>query len=60
MKKLKIVRALLGVLVGLPIWLYLLYQILERVQASELMWFLFWAYMPVSIIVTFIGGLVDE
>lgn len=60
MKKLRTIRALLAVLIGLPIWFYLFYQILERVNASELMWFLFWVYMPVSIIVTFIGGLIDD
>ena len=60
MKKLKATRALLAVFVGLPIWFYLIYQILERVHASELMWFLFWVYLPVNIILVFIGKLIED
>ena len=37
--------------VTLPIWFYLMYKILEMIQATELMWFLFWVYIPFSIIV---------
>jgi hypothetical protein len=33
----------------LPIWYYLLYQILRRVEATDLMWFLFWVYVPVNV-----------
>jgi hypothetical protein len=59
-KKLKTIRALLAVLIGFPIWFYLLHEILERVNASELMWFLFWAYMPVNIVLVWIGNAIDE
>lgn len=60
MKKLKVIRGLLAVFIGLPIWFYLVYQILERVNASELMWFLFWVYMPVNIVLVWIGNAIDE
>ena len=46
-------KAIAGVLVlciTTPIWYYLLYQVLVRVNASELMWFLFWIYFPVGVI----------
>ena len=43
----KIVLGILSVCVTIPIWFYLLYQILVRVQATELMFFLFWVYVPV-------------
>jgi hypothetical protein len=45
----KTVSSLLALFVTLPIWYYLLYQILVRVNASELMFFLFWIYLPASI-----------
>jgi len=48
----KALLAILATFVSLPIWLYLLYQILESVNASELMWFLYWAYVPVTLIVS--------
>ncbi len=46
----KLVSFILSVVIALPIWFYLMYQILVRVQASELMWFLFWVYVPVTIL----------
>lgn len=46
----KLVTAL-GFLITLPIWYYLLYQILVRVDASELMFFLFWVYVPLGTLV---------
>lgn len=45
----KLTAALLGYFVTMPIWYYLLYQILLRVNATELMFFLFWVYVPVTI-----------
>lgn len=42
--------SLLALLVSFPIWFWLLYQVLVRVQASELMWFLFWVYVPVQMV----------
>jgi hypothetical protein len=46
----KAARLILGICVVQPIWLYLLYQILVRVEASELMWFLYWIYLPAAIV----------
>lgn len=51
MKAMKLIAGLLGILVVAPIWYYLIYQVLRRVDASELMWFLFWIYLPVGIFV---------
>ena len=48
MKALVVFFSLLGICVSLPIWFYLIYQILELVNATELMWFLFWVYVPVT------------
>jgi len=54
------VTAVLGVFVYLPIWLYLMYQIMLKVQATELMWFLFWIYVPVTILVNMLVKLTEE
>lgn len=32
-----------------PIYWYLIYKVMELVGATELMWFLFWVYVPVSV-----------
>jgi len=48
MKAIKLVTTLLNVVLTAPIWFYLLYKILEAIEASELVWFLFWVYIPVA------------
>jgi len=50
-KTMKVIAGLLALFVTLPIWFYLLYRILDLVMASELMWFLYWVYVPVGIFV---------
>ena len=52
MKKIGIILTLS---LAAPIWYWLLYQILARVNASELMWFLYWVYVPVAFLA---GGLI--
>ena len=59
MKKSKVIAALLAVFIILPIWFYLIYYILSAVGASQLVWFLFWVYVPVSIFVTSIGKFIE-
>ena len=54
----KIVR-ILSVVVVAPIWYYLLYQILVRVNASELMFFLYWVYLPTTLIAGIISKVAD-
>ena len=50
--KLKTTVAVLSIFLYTPIWFYILHEILERVNATELMWFLFYAYIPLSIIIS--------
>ena len=45
----QVVRNFLAIFLVLPIWFWLMYQILVRVDASELMWFLYWIYVPASL-----------
>jgi hypothetical protein len=49
--------ALLGVFITQPIWYYLLYQILMRVEATDLMWFLYWVYVPIGLLIGIIGAI---
>ena len=44
------VVAILTLLIAVPIWYYLLYKVLQAVNASEVMWLLYWIYLPVGII----------
>lgn len=59
MNGLKLVNGLLALFIVLPIWYFLLYRILVAVNASELMWFLFWVYLPVAILVQIITKIVE-
>lgn len=56
----KIVIGILTVFVTMPIWFFLLYRILEAVNASELMWFLYCAYVPTSILVGVLTKAIEE
>ena len=56
----KIFAAILTILAYLPIWFYLIYQILVRVEASELMWFLFYLYIPIGLVSTLLNRLATD
>lgn len=60
MNKWKIISLILGLTTYFPIWFYLMYKILQSVEASELMWFLFWVYIPVTIIITILTKIGEE
>lgn len=51
-KALKVIAGLIALCVTLPIWFFLLYRVLQAVDASELMWFLYWIYLPANVIVS--------
>lgn len=59
MKVARVVSAILSVIVVAPIWYYLVYKILQGINATELMWFLYWIYLPVGIIVRLIDSIVN-
>jgi len=60
MEKAEIVAGIMSLFITGPIWFYLLYQILVRVQASELMFFLFWIYVPVCMLGNIIAKIAGE
>ena len=55
----KILAATLMVFCTAPIWFYLLYQILVRVEASEVMWLLYWVYVPVQFFVSLVVKMME-
>jgi hypothetical protein len=59
MKAIKTIVAILGLLVVAPIWYYLVYQLLLRTHATELMWFLYWVYLPVGILTSILTKIID-
>lgn len=59
MSKMRAVVGVLSVFVVAPIWYYLLYKILQSVGASELMWFLYWVYLPVAILAAVVTKIAD-
>lgn len=56
----KAIAGLVALMITLPIWFYLLYQVLVRVNASELMFFLFWVYVPATIFVTAVAKIAEK
>ena len=54
MKALEVIVGLLSIFITFPIWIYLLYSILRRVEATELMWFLFWIYLPLGFLLAIV------
>lgn len=53
-----VLAALLVMMFSLPIWFYLLYKVLQAVQASDLMWFLYWIYVPATFVAMAIGHVI--
>lgn len=60
MKKIKAIAGLLTAFVVLPIWYYLLYKLLQAANASELMWFLYWIYLPINLLAVLILKMVED
>jgi len=56
----KAIVGLISLLVTLPIWFYLIYKILESVNASELTWFLFWVYVPLTLLANLVAKMASD
>ena len=41
------IAGLLSLFVVLPIWFYLMFSILKMVEATDVMWWLYWSYVPI-------------
>ena len=60
MKKIKILTGVCMIFLTLPMWYWLFYQILERVEATELMWFIYWAYVPIALFLAVVKAVLDS
>lgn len=49
----------IGVLIHTPIWYWLVYQILVRVDATPTMWVFYWIYLPVGLVMAFLRVITD-
>jgi hypothetical protein len=56
----RFMAGVLVLLVNFPIWFYLLYTILKAINAGELAWFLFWVYVPATIVVRIVYDLAGD
>lgn len=48
--KWKTMSAIVTIFFQLPIWFFILYSILKATNQDRLVWFLFWAYIPITIL----------
>lgn len=60
MKELKVFLGLITVFITIPIWYYLLYKILIAVDATDLMFFLYWVYLPFNLFAHAIQKLIEN
>lgn len=60
MKALRVLVGLITLLIQLPMGLYLGYLLYSHVQATPLMWFLWWFNLPLTIIAQVINTIVEK
>lgn len=56
----KLISGLLSIFIVMPIWYYLLYKILEGVHATELMWFLYFIFLPAGIFIRILTSIAES
>lgn len=52
--------AVVSIFITAPIWYYLLYKILVAVSATDLMFFLYWVYVPIDFLVQVVAKLIEK
>lgn len=60
MKAFIVISAVFMSLLAIPVWLYLVYRMLVMIGATEFMWFLYWAYVPLTIITQVFSKLIQN
>ena len=60
MKAAKIITGLLALVVSLPITFYLQYKILSMIQATDVMWLLFWVNVPMFILIQVVSKIAES
>lgn len=56
----KAIGVIIGIFISMPIWFYLLHTVLVAIDASELSWFLYYAYLPASVVGALILNLAEK
>lgn len=59
MSKGKIIVLILSLL-ALPIGFYLQFWMISQLNADRLIWFLFWTYIPLSVIIQIIAKVIED
>lgn len=49
----------IGACISTPIWYWMVYQILIRIDATPTMWLFYWIYLPVGIVLAVIRVITD-
>jgi hypothetical protein len=47
----KKMSGIIAIFITMPIWFYIVHWLLKQSNAGELQWFLFWIYVPATLIV---------
>ena len=53
-----IIAIILVLLIELPIWIYLIYWTLSQLNPDRLVWFLFWIYVPTTIMTSILSKII--
>jgi hypothetical protein len=56
----KTASKIIAICLTLPIWYYIMYYILTQINASELVWFLYWVYVPFGVFVNVVNKLIEK
>ena len=60
MKIAKGISAILRFLLVEPMKVYLCYKVMQAINASDLMWFFFWAILPITFLIGAIQGVIER
>jgi hypothetical protein len=55
----KVISLLLGLFIVLPIWLVMLYQIMQASHVADWVWVLYWVYVPVCVLAAIVTKLAE-
>ncbi len=60
MKAIKVVTGLVVIFIQMPIWWFLVYSILKAINPDRLVWFMFYAYVPIGLFTSILSVTVDK
>lgn len=60
MKAIKVISALLGLFIYLPIAFYINFWVLKQLSPDRLIWFLFFINIPIAVFISLVTRLLEE